>query len=157
MNLFIRKKTYNLLDKYDILDENGRLVYTADGLLVRPAGRLVMRDREELEILTLRKSANPFFANYSITTLEDPDEKFASMKQLFALRPTFHIEIAKTGYEVFGNLRACNFNIMCGTELYARIYKRDLRWGDTYILSIADSERMPIFCALTAALDNALY
>ena len=30
MNLFIRKKAYNLLDRYDVLDDTGRLAYTAD-------------------------------------------------------------------------------------------------------------------------------
>ena len=59
MNLFIRKKAYNLLDRYDVLDDTGRLAYTADGLLVRFKGFLVVRDRAGIELLALKKKSEP--------------------------------------------------------------------------------------------------
>ena len=87
MNLFIRKKAYNLLDRYDILDDTGRLAYTADGFLTRLKGSLVMRDRAGAELLTLRKDLNPLFCQYTIASFENPEKILSTMRQQFSLLP----------------------------------------------------------------------
>lgn len=155
MNLFIRKKAYNLLDRYDVLDDTGRLAYTADGLLVRFKGCLVMRDRAGIELLTLKKGTNLLFANY--TVLSPEEETLATVSQQFHLRPTFQITFGQKQYQLCGNLRACDFEILHNVEPLAKIRKRALRWGDTYILSVPSMQDAPLYCAITAALDNALF
>ncbi len=157
MNYFVRKQVYRLLDRYDILDDGGRLLYTADGFLTRLKGRLVMRDRNGFEILTVRKTANPFFANYTIHAAEDPDEILAVMRQRFSVRPSFQISLGNEQFALRGNLRASNFDILRGTEPCARVYKRELRWGDTYVVALPNDTDAEIYCALAAALDNALF
>ena len=157
MNLFIRKKAYNLLDRYDILDDTGRLAYTADGLLIRFRGYLVMRDRAGIELLTLKKGSHLLFANYTLTTTEDAGKVLATMEQQFEVHPSFDITIGKEQLKLRGNLRACDFEILHDAELHARIRKRELRWGETYILSVTNMQDAPVYCAITAALDNALF
>ena len=157
MNLFIRKKAYNLLDRYDVLDDTGRLAYTADGLLIRVKGHRVMRDRAGLELLSLKKGANLLFANYSVASQEEPDKVLATMQQQFNMRPVFQISIGENSFLLRGNLRACDFEILQGGEPYARIRKRELRWGETYVLSVSNMQDAPVYCALTIALDNALF
>lgn len=157
MNLFIRKKAYNLLDRYDVLDDTGRLAYTADGLLIRFKGYLVMRDRAGVELLTLRKGSNLFFSNYTAESSDNDGEILATMQQKFDIHPSFQITIGGSRLELRGNLRACDFEILQNDELHGRIRKRNLRWGETYVLSVANIQDAPVYCALTAALDNALF
>ena len=157
MNLFIRKKAYNLLDRYDVLDDTGRLAYTADGLLIRFKGYLVMRDRAGVELLTLRKGSNLFFSNYTAESSDNDGEILATMQQKFDIHPSLLITIGGDRLELRGNLRACDFEILQNDELHGRIRKRNLRWGETYVLSVANIQDAPVYCALTAALDNALF
>lgn len=154
MNLFIRKKPYNLLDKYDILDDTGRIAYIADGLLIRIKGNLIVRDRAGTDILTIKKSANFLYANYEIETA---DGLRATMLQQFNAAPFFKISADRENFILRGNLRACDFDISNGEIIYARIRKRNLRWGDTYVLSLSDMQYAPVFCAFSIAADNALF
>ena len=61
MNLFIRKKAYIFMDRYNVLDDTGRVVYSADGKLVRLLGKIEIRDRAGVMVLRIRKGFNPFF------------------------------------------------------------------------------------------------
>lgn len=157
MNLFIRKKAYNLLDRYDILDDTGRLAYTADGFLTRLKGSLVMRDRAGAELLTLRKDLNPLFCQYTIASFENPEKILATMRQQFSMRPQFQLSVGDDNLFLRGNLRATHFDIFQKEEPHARILRRELRWGETYILSVSNIQEAPVYCALATALDNALF
>ncbi|MBE6935705.1 MAG: hypothetical protein E7458_04295 [Ruminococcaceae bacterium] len=156
MNLFIRKKAYNLLDRYDVLDDTGRLAYTADGFLSRLKGHLTMRDRAGVELLSIHKSFNPLFANYSIEPV-DTGTHGATLRQQFRMRPTFLLDTGREQLTLRGNLHACDFEFLMDGEVRARIRKRNLRWGETYVLSVADMQAAPIYCAIVVALDNALF
>ena len=97
------------------------------------------------------------FANYSVASQEEPDKVLATMQQQFNMRPVFQISIGENSFLLRGNLRACDFEILQGGEPYARIRKRELRWGETYVLSVSNMQDAPVYCALTIALDNALF
>jgi len=154
MNLFIRKKAYIFMDRYNVLDDTGRVVYSIDGKLIRYFGNLEMRDRAGVQVLEISKGSNPFFSNYMIT---QNDVERASLLQKFRVRPCFKFKLDDHEFSVFGNLRACDFSVVSGEKTLADIRKRSLRWGDTYILSIQDLEYAPILCAMTVCLDNALF
>lgn len=156
MNLFVRKKAYTFLDRYDVLDDTGRLAYTADGYLTRLKGSLVMRDRAGVELLSIHKGWNPFFAQYSIEPV-DTGTHGAEVHQKFSVHPTFRVDTGMEELTLRGNLHACDFEFLVGGEVRARIRKRNLRWGETYVLSVADMQAAPIYCAITIALDNALF
>ena len=142
------------MDRYNVVDDTGRVVYSIDGKLIRYFGTLEMRDRAGVPILQIGKDANPFFSGYSITQKET---QCATLKQKFRVRPQFTFTLDGHEYTVFGNLRACDFTVVSGEKTLADVRKRSLRWGDTYILSIHDLEYMPILCAMTVCLDNALF
>ena len=154
MNLFIRKKAYIFMDRYNVLDDSGRSVYSIDGKLVRYFGKLEMRDRAGIKVLDISKGANPFFASYSIA---DNGEEKASVRQKFKVRPHFDFTYGGKTFEITGSIRACDFAVMDGENIAARIRKRSLRWGDTYVLSIQDLDLAPVFCSMTVCLDNALF
>ena len=154
MNLFIRKKAYIFMDRYNVLDDTGRVVYSVDGKLVRLLGRLEIRDRAGILVLRIRKNFNPFF---SIYTIENDDGLRVVLKQSFRVRPFFRFDVNEETFTVTGNLRACDFDIYNETDPVASIRKRSLRWGDTYILSVQNLENAPVFCAMTICLDNALF
>ena len=154
MNLFVRRKEYTFLDRYDVLDDTSRLVITADGKLTRFRGHLTMRDRAGKMMFSIHKQPVPFFANYSI---RDRDFEFANMKQRFSLFPTFNIAGEAGIYTIKGNLRAHDFEILHDGVAYGKIHRRLLKWGDCYVLAFSNTEDVPLFCALTIALDNAMY
>ena len=79
------------------------------------------------------------------------------MEQQFDIHPAFSISIGDDHLKLRGNLRACDFEILCDEEPLARIRKRNLRWGETYVLSVTNIQDAPVYCAITAALDNALF
>ena len=153
MNLFIRKKAYIIMDRYNVVDETGRAVYSIDGKLIRHFGKLEMRDRAGIQLFEIRKGANPFFSSYTITS----DEKEALVRQTFSVKPFFEFEYGENKFSITGNIRACDFAVTHGEKIVAGIRKRSLRWGDTYVLTIHELEYVPIFCALTVCLDNALF
>lgn len=117
-------------------------------------GQLEMRDRTGIVIFKITKGLNPFFSSYSVS---DNVQEQASLIQKFSLRPNFDLEFNGRSYQISGNIRACDFTIVSDDVVLARIAKRSLRWGDTYILSIQDLESAPILCAITVCLDNALF
>jgi len=157
MNYLIRKKSYILLDRYDVLDENNHLVFTADGLLMRPCGRLTVASPDGDPHLTLHKHWNPFFANYRLASPDNPDETRGEIRQRFHISPHFKIKLGNAELLLEGDLRAHNFCVWQDMSLKARIRKRELRWGDTYILSIGEDVDPATYAAITVALDNALY
>ncbi len=154
MNLFIRKKAYIFMDRYNVLDDTGRVIYSVDGKLVRLLGRLEIRDRAGVMVLRIRKSFNPFFCHY---TVENDEGRSIQIKQNFRVRPLFSFEDGDSMFTVTGNLRACDFSIYREDGPVASLRKRSLRWGDTYILSVQDLEIAPLLCALTICIDNALF
>ncbi len=154
MNLFIRKKAYILMDRYNVLDDTGRVVYSVDGKLVRHFGKLEVRDRAGIQILEIQKGPSPFFSTYTISangTLR------AQLRQNFKLLPDFSLQLDGQDYLISGNLHACDFVISQKETVAARIRKRNLRWGDTYILSIQNLEYASILSAMTVCLDNAMF
>ncbi len=154
MNLFIRKKAYILMDRYNVLDDTGRVIYSVDGKLVRHFGKLEMRDRAGIQILEIEKGPNPFFASY---TIGENGASRAQLRQNFKLLPDFSLQLDNQDFTVSGNLHACDFEILAAGSSAARIRKRNLRWGDTYILSIQNLEYAPVLSAITVCLDNALF
>ena len=56
-----------------------------------------------------------------------------------------------------GNLRASYFELYRDDTLCARILKRVMSWGDTYVVTLTDPDTVPLFGALAVAVDNALY
>ena len=154
MNLFIRKKAYILMDRYNVLDDTGRVIYSVDGKLVRHFGKLEMRDRAGIEILEIAKGSSPFFSSYTIC---EHGKARAQLRQNFKLLPDFSLQLDGQDFSVAGNLHACDFEILAGEASAARIRKRNLRWGDTYILSIQNLEYAPVLSAMTVCLDNALF
>lgn len=157
MNLFVRKNIYHLLDRYDVLDESGQLIYTADGFLTRLHGRLILRDKYGIEVMRLRKRFNPFFAKYALCTAEEPDIPIVAMRQRFSFCPHFSIVYQDVDYELRGNLRASNFDIHQADTLCSRVLKREMSWGDTYVVTLTDPDVIPVFASIAIALDNALY
>lgn len=155
MNLFIRKKAYIFMDRYNVLDDTGRVVYSIDGKLIRRFGQLEMRDRAGVLTYRIEKDINPFFPSYTIS--DESDSVQASLIQKFNIHPNFEFDFDNNTYSITGNIRACDFAVMSGESVAAKIAKRSLRWGDTYILSIQDLEIAPVFCAMTVCLDNALF
>lgn len=145
------------MDRYDVLDDSGRLVYTVDGKVWPFGGSLVMRDRAGAEMLKIAKRPNPFFAAYTLSELSDAEEEPATVSQRFSLKPRFELRAGEELYTVQANLRACDYDIFNRDSSYALIRKRDLRWGETYILSIQDLREAPVFSALAVCIDTALF
>ena len=154
MNLFIRKKAYIFMDRYNVLDDTGRVVYSADGKLVRLLGKIEIRDRAGVMVLRIRKGFNPFFCVY---TVENDEGRSVRIKQNFRVRPLFSFVDGDRMFTVTGNFRACDYRIFREDGPVGSLRKRSLRWGDTYILSVQDLEIAPLLCALTICIDNALF
>ena len=154
MNLFIRKKAYIFMDRYNVLDDTGRVVYSVDGKLLRLIGHLEIRDRAGVMVLRIRKGFNPFFSVY---TVDNDDGASVRIKQNFRVRLLFSFVADGQMFTVSGNFRACDYSIYREDGPVGSLRKRSLRWGDTYILSVQDLEIAPLLCALTICIDNALF
>jgi uncharacterized protein YxjI len=154
MFLFVRKKAYTLLDRYDVIDDTARLVLTADGKLTRFRGQLVMRDRAGQEVMRIFKSPNPLYANYTMTAQE---KLYASMRQQLSVKPTFEIQSDDGNYLIRGNLQASEFVMLRDDAQFGEIKRKYLQWGDCYVLEFSNTQFANLCCALVIALDNAMY
>ena len=156
MNLYIRKKAYTFMDRYDVLDDTGRLVYMLDGKITVFGGKMTLRDHEGVELYELRKNVDPFFGNYKVIDLSDGAEA-AVIRQQFHIHPRFRMTAGEQTYTVRGNLKACDYDIYNTGSSYALLRKRTLRWGNTYVLSLQDYNYAPLFTSLVVGIDAAVF
>lgn len=155
--LLINQKTFTWRDRFNIYDSVQNVKYTVKGELTsvkrhlhiyNVSGQEVAFVKEKL--VTLRPSA----------ALEDHPTDFdlsIGGKKVGKLRSKWSIGKPKyalnNGWNVEGNVIGWKYKITAGDQLIAKICKKPLYWGDTYLITFPEDENELLILMIVLAID----
>ena len=150
MKICIRQEVLTLGDYFDITDENGEILYTGEQELFRFWKTIIVRDREEQEIVSIRHKFSLFFPCYEILSGE---EKIGEIVREYSFLGSYYT-VEGTGLTVDGSAFGHSYEIMRGEETVGHIEKEWLTFGDCYTLSFEEETDLPVMLAVLLAIDS---
>lgn len=151
MKLLIKQRVFSWTDTYDIYDENGETKYLVKTEFFTLGHRMHVYDRFERELGMVRQKLFQFLPAFEI----DVDGKTVGTvkKQWSLFHPKYEIDCK--GWECEGTVWGWDYDVTAGSRTVAHISKELFRWGDTYVLDIADPEDEIMALMLVLAIDAA--
>ena len=149
MKLCIKQKVFSWADRFNIMDINGSVLFTAAGELFSWGKKLHVYNNQEQEIIFIKQRLWTFLPKYEIYL---HGQKIAEVvKEFTFMVPRYTIRML--GWEVAGDFFAHDYTIACGGQHLASMHKEWFTWGDCYVLEIPDSRNTLPAMAVMLAID----
>lgn len=150
MKLFIKQRLFTLKDRFEIIDENQEVLFTAAADLLTLGKKLHVYDPTAQEVIYIEQQLWSFLPYYKVSYKGTP---FAEVKARFSFRPKY--DIIGPGWEVQGDLFAHEYRVISGDKTIATISKQWFSWTDYYGLEVyAEEDLIPVL-AIVLAIDAA--
>ena len=153
--LYIKQKVFSFGDKYNIFNEAGQPVFTVQGEVFTFGAKIHLYDATGAEIFFIQQKLFRFLPEYHIysgNTL-----RAIIKKQFSFFTPKLNIQSEFGDYTFVGNLFGMDFSILLDDITVGELHKIWLSWGDSYELSINNDNDIPLFCALSIAIDHCIH
>lgn len=153
--LYIKQKVFSFGDKYNIFNEAGQPVFTVQGEVFTFGAKIHLYDATGAEIFFIQQKLFRFLPEYHIysgNTL-----RAIIKKQFSFFTPKLNIQSEFGDYTFVGNLFGMDFSILLDGITVGELHKVWLSWGDSYELSISNDNDIPLFCALSIAIDHCIH
>lgn len=152
MELYIKQRIFSLKDKYNVVDENGNIIFYVEGKVFSIGAKITLFDSFGNEMFYIKQVVPTFMPKYEIYR---NNELYAVVKERFSM---FSHKIDIMGADrtllVDGDLWAMDFTVSCNGVLLGHLSKKWFSWGDSYSLYVENSEDAAFFTALSIAVDN---
>ena len=150
--LLIKQKVFAIRDKYNVYDEMENPKYFVKGELFRLSHHIHIYDREGgVELGYIQEKLFKLMREFEISINGVP---MGIIKKQFALfRPKYNIDYK--GWRLEGNFLQWNYSIYEGSRLVVKIDRKLFRWGDTYVLDVANPEDELPALMIAIAMDAA--
>ncbi len=148
MKLLFKQRVFSWLDKFDIFDEDGEVVFHIEGKMVL-GRKLEILDKNHIEIATIEKVMLSFLPTYKMFI--DGREVGTIKKELSFLRPKFVVNY--NGWEVEGDFWDWSYSILSGNTKVATIAKEFLRMSDVYSIDVLNEENLLQVVMVVLAID----
>lgn len=151
----IRERFFRLGEDSDITDESGHPVFQVDGKVMTLRDRLVIRDMAGQEVATVHRRLFALRPTYEI---EIAGRDVATVRKHFftPFRDSFTIDVpGPDDLEMTGSLLDHDFTVRRGDQTVAAVSKHWLTIRDAYSVEIADGEDQVLILASVLALDLA--
>ncbi len=153
--LYIKQKVFSFGDKYNIFNEAGQTVFTVQGEVFTFGAKIHLYDAIGTEIFFIEQKLFKFLPEYHIYS---GNTLSAIIKKEFSLfTPKLSIQSELGDYTFEGNLFGMDFAILNNGFIIGELHKVWLSWGDSYELVVNDDNNVPLFCALTVAIDHCIH
>jgi uncharacterized protein YxjI len=151
MKLLIKQRVFSWTDTYDVYDEAGNPKYYVRNQLFSWLHKIHVQDRAGREIGVIKQKLALFLPTFEI---EIGGRPYGIIRKKFAmLRPKYEIDY--NGWRCEGDFLAWNYDVYAGSRNVVHIKKELFRWGDTYVIDIADPRDEIVALMLAIAIDAA--
>ncbi len=148
MKLIFKQRIFSWLDKFDIFNEDGEVIYRIEGRM--SFGRkLIIFDKDNREVAVIEKALLTWLPRYNL--FMDGIEIGAIKKELSFFKPKFIVEY--NGWEVNGDFWDWNYEISCEESTIAQISKEFLRMSDVYTIDVLDEQNCLEAVLVVLAID----
>lgn len=151
MRLLIKQRVFSWTDSYDIYDESGNKKYFVKAEFFTLGHRLHVYDTAGREVGMVREHVMSLLPVFDIEVEGVPQGSIQKRFTLFC--PKYEIDF--NGWRVEGDFLGWDYDVYSGCSTVIHISKEILRWGDTYVIDIADSNDELMGLMLVIAIDAA--
>lgn len=155
MKFYIKQKILSFRDKFRIMDESQKEVYTVEGKFFSIQNKLELLNANGSQVLNAKKKLFRFFATYEIFTPHG--ELTAVVKRKLSIRPKFELEVQGEVLTVEGSLFAHSFGIIKDGQEVASIHKKVISWGDTYEIDIDSNINIELYLFMVIIIDQVIH
>ncbi|MGI6050191.1 MAG: LURP-one-related/scramblase family protein [Acetivibrionales bacterium] len=153
--LYIKQKVFSIRDRYSIFDEQGQPVFNVEGKIFSFGAKIHLYDAAGMELLYIEQKLFRFLPEYHIYS---GNTLIAVIKKEFSLfKPKLNIQSQFGDYSFIGNLFGMDFSIVRDNMVIGELHKVWLSWGDSYELIVENENDVPLFCALSIAIDHCIH
>ncbi len=153
MKLLIKQRVFSWSDTYDVYDESMQPVYFVQAEVFTLGHRIHIFDKATgVELASIRQKLMTFFPTFY---LELGGVDMGSIqRQLSFLRPQYRLDL--NGWTVTGDFLCWDYDVLDGFgRPVMHISKEPFRWGDTYVLDIAEPEDALLCLLIAVSIDAA--
>lgn len=153
MKLLIKQRVFSWADTYDIFDENMEPIYEVRGEVFTFGHRIHVYDKATgMEVAFLREKLLSFLACFVLEV--GGVEQGSIQRQLTFLRPEYRLDV--NGWSVTGDFMGWDYDVVDASgRPVMHISKELFRWGDTYVLDIAEPKDGLLCLLIALSIDAA--
>jgi uncharacterized protein YxjI len=151
MKLLIKQRVFSWTDSYDVYDEWGEPVFFVQAKFLSLGHQIFVYDRAGNEVGSIHQRLLHLLPTFEIVL--HGQELGQVYRQFSLFRPRYTVECAD--WNVEGDLMGWDYDVFHGSSLAAHISKELFRWGDTYVLDIANLQDAELALLLVIAIDAA--
>ena len=150
--LLIKQKVFSWTDTYDVYDSSGNPKYYVKADFFSIGHRIRVYDKlSGREVGLIQEKVLRIFKEFEITI--NGFSQGIIKKQFSLFRPKYNMDYK--GWRLEGDFLQWNYDVYEQSRLVVHISKQLFRWGDTYVLDIAnDADEIPALM-VAIAMDAA--
>lgn len=155
MRFYIKQKVFSFKDKFRIMDDAQKELYTVEGKFLSIQNKLQLLNVNGSQVLNAKKKLFRLFATYEIFTPHG--DLLAEIKRKFSFRPKFEVNVQGEQLMVEGSLFAHSFGVMKDGREAATIQKKVISWGDTYEIFVDDDLNPELYLFIVIIIDQVIH
>ena len=155
MKYYIKQKVFSLRDKFRIMDETQKELYSVEGKFISIQNKLQLLHMNGSQALNAQKKLFKIMSRYDIFTPHN--DHLATVQRKFSFRPKFLVTVGNEELQVEGSFFAHSFGIFRDGQEVASIEKKYISWGDTYEIDIQDDLNKELYLFIVIIIDQIIH
>lgn len=150
--LYMKEKKISLVGKYKVFDEQDRVKFTVEGSFIKIPKRFKVENSQGKEVAEVAKKLISLRPKYTIYI--NGKEVVTLKKRLAAIGSKYKIN--SEDIEVKGDWWNYNFKVLRKGKQIAKVSKKLLSWGDSFVMEVNDDRDETLIVALVVAIDRMM-
>jgi uncharacterized protein YxjI len=151
MALCIREKIFSWSEKYEVYDEQQKVLYSVKGEVFSFGHKIHIYNAQGEEVAFIREKIWTFFKKFEISL---HGEVKGLVKEKFSwFHPRYEVDFMNC--QVTGDIFAWNYEIKRGEEPVALVQRKIFSWANVFYLTYPDPDDELAVLALAIAIDAA--
>jgi len=155
MRFYIKQKVFSFKDKFRVMDETQKELYSVEGKFISIQNKLQLLNMDGSQVLNAQKKLFKLFPRYDIYTPHN--DHLATIQKKFSIRPKFLVTVGNEELQVEGSFFAHSFGVMRGGQEVASIHKKVISWGDTYEIDVHDELNTELYLFIVIIIDQVIH
>ncbi len=152
MKLYIKQKVFSWTDKFNVADEAGNILFSAEGELFSWGKKLHIYDNSGREVAFIRQKIMSWLPRYYVEI--NSAVVATAVKDFTFFRQSYHLE--GLPWRMDGDFWAHEYLLSDGGRDIMRMSKAWFTWGDSYELDIYNPQNAILCLAVALAVDCAV-
>ncbi len=155
MKFYVKQKVFSLRDRFRIMDETQKELYSVEGKFMSIQNKLQLLNMDGSQVLNAKKKMFKLFPRYDIFTQHN--EHLAAVQKKFAIRPKFAVYVGNEELQVEGSFFGHSFGVLRNGQEVASIQKKIISWGDTYEINVLDELNTELYLFIVIIIDQIIH